>query len=453
MNMNLSRYLLVFAACLLMGRHAQGLSDLYIRGEINSWASPGTSMTLENGIWRTSIAASGNDASSEWLLYAQTDNQWYQGNTFFGTPSAANVNHSTGGNLQFNQVDGRYYTFTAINGGGAPNPIAVALQETTGAPVTISSFNGEVANGGFLDRAAASGDASAAGGNTVNTISVTLNTAPSSGENVYIAYSTDGFATKPTIVQAGGSGTSWAANIAAQAGGAQVSYYVLTSTFSAANLNGVAAEIDQLLRALDETRSSAQNYNIYDTGNSFHIQTQNAGGSGQQMLDGGNLSGGQAFDGTESFAYLYSGNVFQGAATVARDQSAMTLYYRVNGGGWSSQAGAFNNTAVNDKYWLSTLDLTGLSAGDLVEYYFGINYTDADTTYVYENGAGSRISGDQTYAQANPFSFDYGESEDPPPGPGGAVPEPTMLSLAMLSGMMVYSMRRRYKRLKSAAET
>jgi hypothetical protein len=340
-------------------------------------------------------------------------------------------------------VNGRFYTFTAIDA----SSLAMAVQETAAAPVNIASFNGEVANGGFIDRAAQSGDSSAMA-NNVNTISVTLSASPSSGENVYIAYSTDGFATKPTIVQATGSGTSWQANVGPHAGNTAVNYYVLTSTFSAANLNGVAGEIDQLLRALDETKSTAQNYNVYDTGNSFHIQGQAAGSSGNTMLDGGNLAGGLAFDGTEATAFIYSGNVFQNA-TVARDQSALTLNYRINGGGWQTQAGSFDNTSVNDKYWVSALDLTGLSAGDVVEYYFTINYTDATTTYVYENGAGSRLSGTESLAQSSAFEFQYGDA--PPPDPGGsAVPEPNALSLAMLAGLLLVSMRQTFKRRRLA---
>jgi hypothetical protein len=429
---------LAIALCAVGGlQSASAWTDMAFRGEENGWGT--TALTLENGIWRGSIQAANTDANNLFKLYASDGGTWF-GNGQAWTPPQAQTVATSGSDMSLNTTAGRYYTFTAIDA----SSLAMAVQETASAPVTIASFAGEVANGGFIDRAAQSGEASAMG-NTINTITATLNTTPSAGENVYIAYSTDGFATKPTIVQASGAGTSWQADVGPHNAGQTVSYYVLTSTFSAANLNGVAGEIDQLLRALDETKATAQNYNIYNTGNSFHIQTQAAGSSGNTMLDGGNLSGGLAFDGTEATAFIYSGNVFQNA-TIARDQSALTLNYRINGGGWQTQAGSFDNTAVNDKYWVSALDLTGLSAGDVVEYYFTINYTDATTTYVFENGAGSRISGTESLAQSSAFEFQYGDAPEPPPGDPSAVPEPNALSLAMLAGLLLVSMRQTFKR-------
>lgn len=108
--------------------------------------------------------------------------------------------------------------------------------------------------------------------------------------------------------------------------------------------------------------------------------------------------------------YFYNGNQFQGTGTTG-DQSGGTLYHRLSGGGgWSATNLSFDSQQGNNKYWLTSVPGGTYEASDTVEYYFGITYTDRDTTYIgtTNGGAASQAYGVEANAQANPFSFTYG---------------------------------------------
>lgn len=437
--------LMIVAGLGVMGpERARAWTDMAYRGNLNGFGT--TALTYENGIWRGTIeytAASGS--ADAFKLYASDGGTWFGNGQSWSHPDAQTV-ATVGGDMDLNGVNGNYYTFTAIDA----SSLAMAVQETASTPVTIQSFSSEVADGGSFDGA----DVYAASAiqNNVNTVDVTLDNAPSAGENVYIYYSTDGFASQANsdVVQASGAGTGWSANIAAQSEGTTVDYYVLTSTFSEGNLDSVGAEIDVLLRGLDETSGSSQSFSIYDLGDAFHIQTQTAGGAGETMLAG---SGGTLSDwlGTETEARIYSGNIFQTTGESA-DQSGYTLHYQIDNGAWQTAVGGFDNTSVNDKYWEAAIDLTTVSSGSVVRYYLEVDYSlgttpNVETTYVYANGLGSYLTGNQTLAQDNAYTFNYGEAGG---GGGGAVPEPSVINLALMAGVIGFAVRRRLRRTTGA---
>ena len=390
---------------------AQAWTDMAVRGseeELGSWGT-GLSLSQANGIWRGSVSI--NPVNTvEFKYYTSNDGgKWYgyfmsytilppEALSFSGAPE----------NGRFIATDGYYYTFTAIDS----SSLSIALQQTAAQPVSISSFSSEVANGGHFDRQHFGDDASAIA-NSVNTVDITLGATPGSGEKVFLYYSTDNFASQANsdAIEASGSGTSWTANIPAQSGNLTVDYYVLTSTFGEADLDGVAAEMDVLLRGLAEGKSSQWDYSVDDTGNAFHIISQNAGTAGEPMRAGGNQDSGRMFDGSESTARIYSGNAFQNV-TVSKDQSAYTLHYKFGNGSWQTQAGAWNNTAANDKYWLASITLTGQTSGTYVYYYLQADYTDADTTYIYDgaDNDSTYITGNPATAQAHPYVFRYGDA-------------------------------------------
>jgi hypothetical protein len=107
--------------------------------------------------------------------------------------------------------------------------------------------------------------------------------------------------------------------------------------------------------------------------------------------------------------YLYNGNQFQGGGNAA-NQTGGTLYFRkVGAGSWSSGALSFDTTHLNNKYWVAAITGNTYAAGDTIEYYFGVTYSDRDTTYVgTTNGGVSQATfGLASLAETNAFSFTY----------------------------------------------
>lgn len=395
---------ILLSACLIVSVPTLGFgyTALNIRSQLNNGSWQDHAMTLQNGIWRTTVTAVGEDWR-EWLI---NDNAvtWYDANATWYPPTSANVANPQSGNDRVYGYDGESFTWTAID--GAASTIAVALQRTGLSPVDIVSFSSEVANGGNFDRAFELGDASI--GDSVNTVSITLSSAPI--EDLFLYYSTDNFASQlnSDVVQVSpGPGTVRTVDIPAQSSGATINYYVFTSEFPEANLDSVGAEIDVLLRALNEDKANQLSYTIYDTGNAFHNVAQTAGSAGERMRAGGNLDSGNGFDGTETQMRIYSGNVFQNA-TVSRDQWNYVLHYKIGGGAWQTDDDDdFSNESGNDKYWKSTVTLTGTPLGTTISYYLECNYNDAANTFVYDGGS-SYITGAEATAQGSPFQFTYG---------------------------------------------
>lgn len=413
----------------LFAQTARAWTDMAVRGEFNSWGS--YSLTLENGVWRGVLTSTADDSVSNFKFYSSNDGGKWFGNGSTVTPPATATFSNVGGDSNFNQQNGKYYTFTAKDA----SSLNVALQVTAAAPAALGAFSSEAANAGKFDPSMVSGASSIA--NNVNTVRVNLATTPGSDEKVYVAYSTDNFVANFNVVQAAGSGTAYTADIPAHNTGTTVHYYTLTSTWTSGLTTGVSSQPDLLLKALKETEDTKRSYTTYNLGNGFHLLEQTAGSAGEDMLAGSAGPSTRYFAGTETQARIYSGNVYQGVAS-ARDQSAYILHYKIGWGGvWSTVAGSFSNTAGNDKYWVANLSLTGLQSGrDIVYYYLEQSFTDAERTFVYsksQNDPAPYISGFETVAQASPFFFVYGVS---------AVPEPGSASLVAFGAVTLWLRRR-----------
>jgi hypothetical protein len=91
----------------------------------------------------------------------------------------------------------------------------------------------------------------------------------------------------------------------------------------------------------------------------------------------------------ETAVTLSSGSQFKGPGTTGNQtQSGSALMIRkVGDAGWSAVPVHFQSAQGNDKFFFSTISANTFHAGDLVQYYFKIDYTDRDTTFVMERTA------------------------------------------------------------------
>ena len=105
---------------------------------------------------------------------------------------------------------------------------------------------------------------------------------------------------------------------------------------------------------------------------------------------------------------ITSGNQFQGPGGNPGNQlqTGSTLFYRKAKAGAFTQAPMlFQSTSGNDKYYLGQIPQGSFAAGDLVEYYLRIAYSDQATTFLYGDDADSFATATEPTAQAAPFTF------------------------------------------------
>ncbi len=127
-------------------------------------------------------------------------------------------------------------------------------------------------------------------------VSITTNTTPSSGENVYIRYTTSAdfsSSNSSVIVQASGSGTSWSATIPPATAASTVRYYIFTSTISLSALNSMI-EIDKSLSVLNLDDNSGSNYTYSFNNPMTSVRTGDLNDPGtfgvSQIFDGVNVN-------------------------------------------------------------------------------------------------------------------------------------------------------------------
>jgi alpha-D-xyloside xylohydrolase len=151
-------------------------------------------------------------------------------------------------------------------------------------------------------------------------------------------------------------------------------------------------------------------------GNVFHIPTDvEAGNSGLTMRSP--VSGMTS----NTAVFLYTGNQFQGSGNPGNQlATGSTIFYRnATNSTWSSLPMAFwyqGGANGNNKYYSNSIPANTFNAGDTVQYYFQIPYSDHLPTFVYGNDNASQTSELQTNAQSSPFSYMIATPLGPPSG-------------------------------------
>jgi glycosidase len=103
---------------------------------------------------------------------------------------------------------------------------------------------------------------------------------------------------------------------------------------------------------------------------------------------------------------LYTGNQFQGGGNPGNQlQTGSTIFYKKSADtSWSALSMAFYMQSGNNKYYSNSIPAI-YNAGDVVQYYFKIPYSDHLPTFVYGDDASWNTAELESVAQASPFSF------------------------------------------------
>jgi hypothetical protein len=138
---------------------------------------------------------------------------------------ANGANYFTGGGGIDGEINpaviGNYYTFNVMKNASAANDMQVL--ETNFNPTIISTVT-------------QSPVAASVVANTSVAVTITMASTPSVGENVFLRYSKDGYATS-SLIQATFTGNISTVNIPCQAAGTNLSYYVFSSNETLAGIN------------------------------------------------------------------------------------------------------------------------------------------------------------------------------------------------------------------------
>lgn len=139
------------------------------------------------------------------------------------------------------------------------------------------------------------------------------------------------------------------------------------------------------------------------TGNAWHIPNNpepNAGVASMRIPLNGIFS--------NTPVAIINGNQYQGGGNQGnQSQLLSTLYYRnATNPVWSSLPMYFFTAGGNNKYFSNSIPAGTFNAGDVVQYYLRIGYTDHLPTFLFGNDALSESSEVEADAQADPFSYD-----------------------------------------------
>jgi len=104
---------------------------------------------------------------------------------------------------------------------------------------------------------------------------------------------------------------------------------------------------------------------------------------------------------------IFSGNQFQSGANGANQLGVgSSIFFRsATNTAWSELPMAFHSQGGNNKYYLGTIPPNIFGAGESVQYYIRIPYSDRLTTYLYTSGGESQESEIESVARANPFAY------------------------------------------------
>jgi alpha-D-xyloside xylohydrolase len=104
---------------------------------------------------------------------------------------------------------------------------------------------------------------------------------------------------------------------------------------------------------------------------------------------------------------LSNGNQFRGSGNAANQtqSGSRVMIRRAGEGAFTELPMQFQGTFGNDKFFFATVPADRFPAGSVVQYYFKIDYTDRDTTFVHGDDGRSIASASEAAAQANAFSY------------------------------------------------
>src|SRR5215469_11608822 len=111
-----------------------------------------------------------------------------------------------------------------------------------------------------------------------------------------------------------------------------------------------------------------------------------------------------------SSVLIFSGNQFQGPGN-AGDQleTGSTVFFRrASDIGWTALPMRFESFSGNNKYYAAILGTDNLKAGDSIQYYLRIPYSDHLLTFLHGTDEQSFATAKEADAQAAPFSFVVG---------------------------------------------
>ena len=184
----------------------------FVRGELTTW-NPSAGMTQDAGfgnVWKETLTSPGNDNPSEYKFdrFGDWAENWGAGTSASKNSTVGSLSVS-GGNLGFDQVSGKRYSFQMT-----ADHTSHVVMETDGQPVDILTV---------------SDNHDAAGTGPVS-VSISLSAARSPQETVYVRYATNIAFPSSWLAAASGSGSNVAASIPGFTVGTRVYYYILSST-------------------------------------------------------------------------------------------------------------------------------------------------------------------------------------------------------------------------------
>lgn len=135
------------------------------------------------------------------------------------------------------------------------------------------------------------------------------------------------------------------------------------------------------------------------TGNVWHIPNSPEATGGVTMRNPLVVNAGTAVT-------IYNGGQYQGAGGDPSNQlqTGSTIFYkRTTDAIWSSVGMTFSSASGNNKYYVGTLP--ALNAGENIQYYLKIPFSDHVPTFLYGGDSASQSTEIESIAQANPYTF------------------------------------------------
>jgi alpha-D-xyloside xylohydrolase len=104
---------------------------------------------------------------------------------------------------------------------------------------------------------------------------------------------------------------------------------------------------------------------------------------------------------------LCNGTQFEGPGNARNqtEQRSALMIRKAGDADWKALPMQFHSTDGNDKFFTATVAPNTFHAGDLVQYYFKLDYTDADATFLHGTDRRSFATADEAAARADPFTF------------------------------------------------